>query len=366
MRILYEMLGRTIIPNTAATSMNVTLVLLKKLAAAIDDKMGNNSIRIHNSSDLVVNRCEIELFAMEKGCRSDVQMEVRPFKDHMYSIIRVVPVFFIISANSLQASNDGETSYIEKYIMKTYFEKYDSLMDSQFSNFIGNDIPLGLSKVLQDKNYAVPTVSVLKRNIVGEGSHRLLSSSVRIKMQPDLKSVLTANSCSLTVIEKLPLGVFADPFELQHLVHRGVFVDAAVFGDTNLELPSFRSNRSVVETHMSLSDDLEVNLNVPLHARYPPLGVGFSKVEFGQPDIFMCCGVDGKASKTSCLFMPVNCSSYGDKDSPVIWEIPCGNKEHAGVVSAVTFGCTIGAAFLIVLASICYSDRAVSSKLKHS
>lgn len=54
----------------------------------------------------------------------------------------------------------------------------------------------------------------------------------------------------------------------------------AVFGDKNLELPSFRSNRTVVEIHMSIAskmlssheDDLVVNLEIPLHARYPVSG----------------------------------------------------------------------------------------------
>ena len=55
-----------------------------------------------------------------------------------------------------------------------------------------------------------------------------------------------------------------------------MFTDAAVFGDTNLELPSFRSNQTVVEIHMSIDsivplrdeDESEVILKVPLHARY--------------------------------------------------------------------------------------------------
>lgn len=56
-----------------------------------------------------------------------------------------------------------------------------------------------------------------------------------------------------------------------------VFTDAAVFGDTNLELPSVVSNRSVVEVHIDVdlnivsghSNGLEINVEVPLHARYP-------------------------------------------------------------------------------------------------
>lgn len=45
-----------------------------------------------------------------------------------------------------------------------------------------------------------------------------------------------------------------------------------MFGDTNLELPSFRSNRSVVEIHVKISSrdyaNGEITLKLPLHARY--------------------------------------------------------------------------------------------------
>ena len=52
-----------------------------------------------------------------------------------------------------------------------------------------------------------------------------------------------------------------------------VFHDAAVFGDTNLELPSFLSIRSVVEIHLDFdpsifSKSADINLELPLHARY--------------------------------------------------------------------------------------------------
>ena len=55
-----------------------------------------------------------------------------------------------------------------------------------------------------------------------------------------------------------------------------VFSNAAVFGDTNLELPSFRSNRSLVEVHVRIDPgmfsgdhkQLEINIELPLHARY--------------------------------------------------------------------------------------------------
>ncbi|KAL2514519.1 hypothetical protein Fot_28490 [Forsythia ovata] len=92
-------------------------------------------------------------------------------------------------------------------------------------------------------------------------------------MQGESASKLSAQSCQVIMVERLPYGVFADPFQLQHLVQRGVFSNAAFLGDTNLELPSFRSNRSVVELHMDMGsnvssgckDELEVNLGLPLH-----------------------------------------------------------------------------------------------------
>lgn len=53
-----------------------------------------------------------------------------------------------------------------------------------------------------------------------------------------------------------------------------VFLDVAVIGDTNLELPSALSNKSVVEVHMNtthnvLSRQSEITVELPLHARYP-------------------------------------------------------------------------------------------------
>ena len=50
-----------------------------------------------------------------------------------------------------------------------------------------------------------------------------------------------------------------------------MFNDVSVFGDTNLEFPSFLSNRSVVEIHMDVGhkNELDINIELPLHTRYP-------------------------------------------------------------------------------------------------
>ncbi|EPS71026.1 hypothetical protein M569_03735, partial [Genlisea aurea] len=116
------------------------------------------------------------------------------------------------------------------------------------------------------------------RNLVGEGSHRLLSTFIKLKLQVQMPSLLISHDCEVILIESLPLGVFADPFELQHLLRRGAFTDAAVLGDTDLEAPAFFSNQSVVAVHMSISSKLlseehgeeylEASFEIPLHARY--------------------------------------------------------------------------------------------------
>ena len=67
----------------------------------------------------------------------------------------------------------------------------------------------------------VPTLSELHRQLVGEGSHRRLVYSVKFgACQDAMVNFLDGYDAHLVIIEKLPNGVFADPFELQHFVER--------------------------------------------------------------------------------------------------------------------------------------------------
>lgn len=198
--------------------------------------------------------------------------------------------------------------------MTSYFEKYEKLLDSNFQDFIAHELHTGLCEVLPDNSNLLIKQLVLQRRLIGEGSHRHLSSSMRFDIDPEPFSQLPFHQCEVIIVERLPHGVFADPFELQHLHHRGgklhsffmikfknslllktilivlliflrlisfspriaVFTDVAVFGDTNLELPSFRSNQSAVEIHINVGSDiflsqkngLEIKIQLPLHARY--------------------------------------------------------------------------------------------------
>ncbi|KAG6636230.1 phosphatidylinositol-glycan biosynthesis class X protein [Carya illinoinensis] len=278
------------------------------------------------------------------------------------------------SCNQDFSSNNSTTSSFcscKRFIMESYHGEYGSLLDSDFQDFIARGLPSGLCGMLPDD---LPRLSVLQQNLIGEGSHRLLSSSIRLNIEPKSLTKLPTHSCEVILIERLPIGVFADPFELQHLLQRGVFNNIAVFGDTNLELPSFLSNHSVVEVHMDVGPNLlishkngpYINIALPLHARYPPLDAsGYSRVKFGAPDVFMCCSIEGNSPNQSCLFSPTgDGAELGSGE--IVWRIPAGRKTHAEVVSIVTFISAIVSTLFIVLASIFYSKAIPYKTLKQS
>ncbi|WVZ91099.1 hypothetical protein U9M48_037313 [Paspalum notatum var. saurae] len=213
-----------------------------------------------------------------------------------------------------------------------------------------------LCKGLAD-DVEVPTLSKLHRQLVGEGSHRRLVYSVEFgACQGAMVNFLDGYDAHLVIIEKLPNGVFADPFELQHFVERKVFLDVAVFGDTNLELPTALSNQSSVEIHFDLRPSTLTNCNLvidlPLHARYPPLDAsGYATVEFGCPNLLLRYRKKEIISD-SCLWVLKNCeAALAEKAA---WRIPCGDERHIGFVSSITFLSALICSMSIVLAVLIF------------
>ncbi|KAJ3708334.1 hypothetical protein LUZ61_012039 [Rhynchospora tenuis] len=194
----------------------------------------------------------------------------------------------------------------------------------------------------------------LHRSLEGEGSHRHLISKLKAIELDSSSAYFDGFNCELVSIETLN-GVFADPFELQRLVNRKVYLDAAVFGDTNLELPAALSNSSFVEIHMDLVPSSKVNhelvIELPLHVRYPPLdSSGYSKVEIPQPDLYIRCrkkGID-KGCQWGVSVIEV------EPTETVNWLIPCGDDAHNTVVSSVTFLSALVCALSIVFTSSFY------------
>lgn len=92
-----------------------------------------------------------------------------------------------------------------------------------------------------------------------------------------------------------------------------------------------------------------------------PLGeLAFSRVEFGGPNIFVQCNIEGKSHNHSCLFILTG-NSAEESQTGIAWDIPCGIKEHNGIVSVVTFVSAVVSALFIVLATVCYSDIQTSA-----
>lgn len=203
----------------------------------------------------------------------------------------------------------------------------------------------------------VPTLSELHRLLVGEGSHRRLLYSVKFgSCQDAMVNFLDGYDANLVIIEKLPNGVFADPFELHHFVERKVFLDVAVFGDANLELPSALSNLSAVEIHFDLRPSTSMNCNLvielPLHARYPPLDAsGYATVEFSSPDLLLRYRKRDFHSD-SCLWTLANLDA-GPVEKAA-WRIPCGDEAHIGFVSSITFLSALVCSMSIVLAALIF------------
>lgn len=277
-----------------------------------------------------------------------------------------------VSTQVVDSPNTKAFSSISKFLMQSYFNRFMNLHNLDFENFMSQEVTFGLCEMLPENHNFVLRLSELKRNLIGEGSHRSVSTLIKFQNQRSKSlSELLRYSCEFIFIERLPSGVFADPFELQHLVQRGVFSDVAVFGDTNLELPSFLSNQSAVEIHLAVDPNIlpeptGINIELPLHARYQPLNdSGYSTVEFGAPDMFVRCSTKENVENHHCFFQLEN-DNGNVSCARIAWRIPSGIKAHADLVSAVTFITALLSTLAIVVASLYYSNSGLGKDFKQS
>ena len=107
---------------------------------------------------------------------------------------------------------------VGRHIMESYYEKHESFIDSLFDDFLTRDLPVNICEVLPSDLNTLLSLSIWSR-IKGDGSHRQLSSTIKFKIEKSLFHVPT-HHCKFIIIERLPSGVFVDPFELEHLLHR--------------------------------------------------------------------------------------------------------------------------------------------------
>ncbi|CAN1256767.1 Phosphatidylinositol-glycan biosynthesis class X protein [Linum perenne] len=244
------------------------------------------------------------------------------------------------------------------YILESYFRKHQVLHDSSFQDLIHDELSKFSCKMSGEPHLQF-LLSGLERHVIGEGSHRSLSSTIQLQVLPE-----SSQTCKLVMIERLPSGVFADPFELDHLLQRGVYAHVGVFGDTNLELPSVSSSRSAIEIHMNLEHSMAeggIKIDLPLHARYavslnkPLQESGYSEVTFGTPDLLVSCNTEGSSETRGCLLVPTYDSDKPKTAGDAVWEIPCGIRSHTNMVTFITFATAFVSTLVIVIASVFYS-----------
>ncbi|XP_038981917.1 uncharacterized protein LOC103721745 isoform X9 [Phoenix dactylifera] len=191
----------------------------------------------------------------------------------------------------------------QAYLASSYFDHRNSLLELDFHDFLAQEFGTGdlCRGLANDMN--VLGLADLHRHLSGEGSHRHVVSTLTFVNQSD------------------------------------AFLDAAVFGDSNLELPSALSNRSIVEIHMDIRNDLlenyETVIQLPLHARYPPLdSSGYARIEIGRPDLFIRCRPKQLQPESCSWTLKILGAGYAKN---VMWQVPCGNEAHTGIVSSITF-----------------------------
>eukprot|EP00249_Psilotum_nudum_P007329 c20478_g1_i1 orf=510-1628(+) len=222
---------------------------------------------------------------------------------------------------------------------------------------------------VKDEQFGRLEVLDVKRTLVGNGAHRQLNSFVTLELQ----IVKNKGICHIVMLEKLPQGVFADTFELQRLVDRGVLQNARVFGDLNIELPAFNSHPSLVVLHISVNTNssyqveskwrLQKNIVLPLHARYPPLNFKtHGLVTIGLPSLLFqfckentmtkgLCSDDSELMKNDVWRHVVWRENMLTKLIELEWLIPSGNPCHTKFVTIVTVLTALMAAVVLFMLS---------------
>lgn len=105
---------------------------------------------------------------------------------------------------------------------------------------------------------------------------------------------------------------------------------------------------------------------IALYSILQPLGKhGYTKVEFGSPDLFVRCIVEGDSYNQSCIFSSAN-DGIRSSSAAIFWEVPSGIVKHTKVVSVLTFISAVVGALSILAACVFHSEISIHSDSKQS
>ena len=179
----------------------------------------------------------------------------------------------------------------------------------------------------------------------------------------DLPQGVACDTCNFTVLQLLPAGLFADPYELQNLVtttmQRGnskLLASFKVFGVVDVEkietdcsqtLLSVSAYYAAFQKQVGSCDaHTQIGLTVPLHARYPApqmldafglstfVWSGLHHYNITKP-LFRVDYPSKSAASPQCYSTPAQHTSQNSQQS-LHWTVPAGGMWHMQLVEIIT------------------------------
>lgn len=174
------------------------------------------------------------------------------------------------------------------------------------------------------------------------------------------------DGCKLTVLQPLPAGIFADPYELENLVTAGErqhndslrLSMFRLFGTIDVEKIECDCNATVLSASAHLHSPKEAAkscsgaqhsyLSVPMHARYPapqlqpvsglvPILLGaHHQYNLSDPVVRVECSRASQQKSDCYLPLLVQTSSNAHEKLDLHWTVPAGGLWHIQFVHSVT------------------------------
>ena len=192
-----------------------------------------------------------------------------------------------------------------------------------------------------------------------------------------LTQAMRAGTSNFTILQMLPAGVYADPYELGNLItpvqkphDKHLWLSSfKVFGDIDVERIESDCTPTVLSVSAYYSElqeeshnaQLHMELTVPLHARYPPpqlsqpaslanlVVAGLYQYNITQP-LIKLHHIDRLGLSTSCYLTSAYNGMQGVQQA-LSWRVPTGAMWHQPLVEAGTI--------LSAVCSICVLLRAM-------
>eukprot|EP01132_Coremiostelium_polycephalum_P009363 gene9363-11501_t len=258
----------------------------------------------------------------------------------------------------LHAQSHAGQPEIEKKITlihKSTKEIYDSTSLSSTSTPSSNIVNLSdqPEPTITNKDYSDWEIEFKNRQVQKQGFHRELFSSFVLKNN-NKRNV--GDDCQVLFFENFDQGIYVDKYEVDEITRFGG-PKVVIYYLIDLEKPSTSSTQNHVSVIKSFktSDNLEMNITLPIHLRYQnPSNVSENRqTTIYPPNVYLKC--DGKQDwKRVDIILSSNLG-------PQTIDIPVGQLINQSTVSFLTLVVTVLGS-LIVVFSIVFTSGSNSAK----